>query len=77
MKKREMGWHILFYNLRRNIIYDKKDAKENLFFYFFKLEFMSLRTELSVGKSYLNITNSIRPVGSHPRPPSQSTIKNL
>ena len=33
MKKREMGWHILFYNIRRNIIFDGKEIKENLSFF--------------------------------------------
>ncbi len=35
MKKREMGWHILFYNIRRNIAFDGKKYKEDLNFYFF------------------------------------------
>ena len=35
MKKREMGWHILFYNIRRNIEFNGKGIKENLSFYFF------------------------------------------
>lgn len=35
MKKREMGWHILFYNIRRNIVFDGAEVKENLSFYFF------------------------------------------
>ena len=33
MKKREMGWHILYYNLRRNIEFDGKTAKESLAFF--------------------------------------------
>lgn len=33
MKKREMGWHILFYNIRRNIEFDKNEVKENLTFF--------------------------------------------
>ena len=33
MKKREMGWHILFYNIRRNIVFDGTDVKENLTFF--------------------------------------------
>ncbi|GAF71487.1 unnamed protein product [marine sediment metagenome] len=37
MKKREMGWHILFYNIRRNIVFDGKTIKESLSFYFFKV----------------------------------------
>jgi hypothetical protein len=39
MKKREMGWHILFYNVRRNIEFDGSEVKENLTFYFFIIEF--------------------------------------
>ena len=35
MKKREVGWHILFYNIRRNIEFNGNDIKENLHFYFF------------------------------------------
>ena len=33
MKKREMGWHILFYNIRRNIEFDGINLKENLAFF--------------------------------------------
>ena len=38
MKKREIGWHILFYNIRRSIVFDEKDCPKNLTFYFFKIE---------------------------------------
>ena len=38
MKKREIGWHILFYNIRRNIVFDGIGVKESLNFYFFKIE---------------------------------------
>ncbi|MEA3329377.1 MAG: hypothetical protein U9Q06_01405, partial [Nanoarchaeota archaeon] len=34
----EMGWHILFYNIRRNLVFDGKDIKESLSFYFFIIE---------------------------------------
>jgi hypothetical protein len=37
MKKREMGWHILYYNIRRNIEFNENEVKENLNFYFFIL----------------------------------------
>ena len=40
MKKREMGWHILFYNIRRNIEFNGNDIKENLHFYFFIIEIL-------------------------------------
>ena len=33
MKKREMGWHVLFYNIRRNIEFDGKKFEENLSFF--------------------------------------------
>lgn len=33
MKKREMGWHILFYNIRRNIEFDNINLNENLAFF--------------------------------------------
>jgi hypothetical protein len=33
MKKREMGWHILFYNIRRNIEFEGNEVKENLSFF--------------------------------------------
>ena len=33
MKKREMGWHILFYNIRRNIEFNGVQFKENLSFF--------------------------------------------
>jgi len=33
MKKREMGWHILFYNIRRNIVFNGKKFEENLSFF--------------------------------------------
>ena len=33
MKKREMGWHILFYNIRRNIVFEGNEVKENLTFF--------------------------------------------
>ncbi|MFQ5531480.1 MAG: transposase [Candidatus Nanoarchaeia archaeon] len=38
MKKREMGWHVLFYNIRRNIIFYEVDGNKNLAFYFLELE---------------------------------------
>src|SRR3989338_5020076 len=38
MKKREMGWHILYYNIRRNIIFDEASHQKILTFYFFKIE---------------------------------------
>jgi len=38
MKKREMSWHILFYNIRRNVVFDGTEVKESLTFYFFKIE---------------------------------------
>jgi len=38
MKKREMGWHILFYNIRRNIDFDGKKFEENLSFFILILE---------------------------------------
>ena len=39
MKKREMGWHILFYNIRRNIEFDETNSNRNLSFYFLTFEF--------------------------------------
>src|SRR3989344_7329910 len=39
MKKREMGWHILFYNIRRNIEFDGQSIKQSLSFFIFILEF--------------------------------------
>ena len=33
MKKREMGWHILYYNIRRNIEFDGIKTEENLSFF--------------------------------------------
>lgn len=39
MKKREMGWHILFYNIRRNVDFDKGEVKESVTFYFFIIRF--------------------------------------
>ena len=33
MKKREIGWHILFYNIRRNIEFDGINLVENLSFF--------------------------------------------
>ena len=39
MKKREMGWHVLFYNIRRNIEFNGVQIKENLSFFIFILEF--------------------------------------
>lgn len=35
MKKREMGWHILFYNIRRNIEFNGKVVKEDSAFFIF------------------------------------------
>lgn len=35
MKKREMGWHILFYNIRRNIEFNEKIVKEDSTFFIF------------------------------------------
>jgi len=40
-----MGWHILFYNLRRNIEFDGVVYKENSSFFCAILEFKLLRTE--------------------------------
>jgi len=37
MKKREMGWHVLVYNVRRNIVFDNGEIKKSLSFYFFKI----------------------------------------
>lgn len=37
-KKGEMGWHILFYNVRRNIEFGRNEFKESLTFYFFIIE---------------------------------------
>jgi len=39
MKKREMGWHVLYYNLRRNIIFNGKKFKESLSFFILIFEF--------------------------------------
>jgi len=33
MKKREMGWHILYYNLRRNIILEGNNVQKSLSFF--------------------------------------------
>lgn len=38
MKKREMGWHILFYNIRRNIEFDGVNLNESLAFFIFIFE---------------------------------------
>ena len=38
MKKREMGWHILFYNIRRNIEFNGRNFRENLSFFIFIFE---------------------------------------
>ena len=39
MKKREMGWHILFYNVRRNIVFDGAKFEESLSFFILIFEF--------------------------------------
>ena len=39
MKKREMGWHILFYNIRRNIVFDGGRIRESLAFFILIIEF--------------------------------------
>ena len=39
MKKREMGWHILFYNIRRNIDFGGVQFKEDLTFFILIFEF--------------------------------------
>jgi hypothetical protein len=39
MKKREMGWQILFYNLRRNLEFDGIKFKEDLSFFILIFEF--------------------------------------
>ena len=46
MKKREMAWHILFYNMRRNIEFDGIKVSQNLSFFCVILEFKLLRTKL-------------------------------
>jgi len=33
MKKREMGWNILFYNIRRNIVFGGRKFEKNLSFF--------------------------------------------
>ena len=38
MKKREMGWHILFYNIRRNIEFGEEKFEEDLSFFIFIFE---------------------------------------
>ena len=38
MKKREMGWHILWYNVRRNIEFSGNEVKENLSFFILVFE---------------------------------------
>jgi hypothetical protein len=45
MKKREMGWHILFYNIRRNIEFDGTKSVKSLTFFCVTLKFKLLRTE--------------------------------
>lgn len=52
MKRREMGWHILFYNMRRNIEFDGVNTTESLTFFCVILEFKLLRTELPKNKLY-------------------------
>jgi hypothetical protein len=51
MKKREMGWHILFYNIRRNIEFVEKKFEENLSF--FILIFIYYPTPDNVSSTYL------------------------
>jgi hypothetical protein len=38
MKKREMGWHVLLYNIRRNIEFNGVECKESLSFFIFIFE---------------------------------------
>ena len=33
MKKREMGWHVLFYNIRRNIEFNGVRCRDDLSFF--------------------------------------------
>lgn len=58
MKKREMAWHILFYNIRRNIEFDGIKFTESLAFFCVTLEFKLLRTELKKRKLFKPIFGS-------------------
>lgn len=60
MKKREMCWHILFYNIRRNMVFDGVEVKENLSFYFLKIKiyFIPDKADLASFMSYPEIMSS-------------------
>ena len=58
MKKREMGWHILFYNIRRNIEFNGKIIKEGSAFFIFIIKILVIPD--NVEKYFLRIiTNSL------------------
>jgi len=37
MKKREIGWHVLYYNIRRNMVFDGNKVEESLSFFIFQI----------------------------------------
>ena len=43
MKKREFGWQVIFYNIKR--IIKISDSKNNQAFFIFQIEIYSIRTE--------------------------------
>ena len=52
MKKREFGWNIVLYNIKRKI---KVSSKNNQNFIFFKIKIYSIRTEPNYRKLYISI----------------------
>jgi len=49
MKKREMGWHILFYNVRRNIVFDGVKFEKNLSFFILIFEIYFIPDKAAFG----------------------------
>lgn len=57
MKKREIGWHILFYNIRRDIEFDGVEFKEDLSFFIFIFEIY-----LTPDKAAVRILSTLRDI---------------
>ena len=52
MKKREMGWNILYYNIRRNIEFDGKQCEESLSFFILIFEIYVTPDKVLQSKSF-------------------------
>jgi len=59
MKKREMGWHVLFYNIRRNIEFNGKTIKQNLSFFILIFQICPTPDKVFISKHLYNLLTNI------------------